>query len=702
MRFFLNRIKIIIFFTLLFINKKIFMDPLYLNKANPFPIFSSAGRYDFLTKKLKSEAIKLLNDDDSYDENIEGEIFHVSIMPYFQTSYSGTDFNGRSSVTTRNITNQEFEAGNQASVPLVELNSSQTSSSNSTSGTNTPVVLKTYPTPISAVPEPFNFFALFYPWSNQDSIEPWLYNITTPPNPEPIDFKPTPIVPTGKTYGNLVSKIIARYIGYSNVPAYYDATSTNTSVGDPISDSLYYDYSNYTNPWYYIMASPQNRDNEKLIGYGYYDLDYKKFGIRSLIEVKSGIDWGFKIYTGFSNIDIDSINCINTTVDNQGPVATYMFARYSDTVASEASTSDLLPGDEGGSAPYVAPNIYPIVQYKAPVVNGLMDNPLNNWVKNTNIAINNRIPDQFKTLYVQNIQNNLDNLGDILGQDFRPYHEQSFDDTTFEVFYRKMILYNQSSKKRLIGKNINNEEVYGSNIFMPTFAMHFTVPIAPQIPGNKIFAIPIDNNGHWEYGANIGIEFDFITSIILGTDIGFSMYSSKNYCNTPVPTKQLEEGLFTYKANYLRQPGYSFTFGLGMQADKFLDKISFFGEYRIIRHNKDSFYIQSMVYPNIKIVYMDDTHVQVDDEVDNYDSANNIDNGVMYLNTDQAVPYPTINNVVIRHMEETSAWTVQMINIMFKFDIMENISLGVIWQQPFTLKNALNTSTFGISLEIYM
>ena len=78
----------------MFINKKIFTDPLYLNKANPFPIFSSAGRYDFLTKKLRSEAIKLLNDDELYVkllnsekyENIFKEIRNIDIDDSFKSS----------------------------------------------------------------------------------------------------------------------------------------------------------------------------------------------------------------------------------------------------------------------------------------------------------------------------------------------------------------------------------------------------------------------------------------------------------------------------------------------------------------------------------------------------------------------------------------------------------------------------------------
>ncbi len=689
MSFFSCRIKIILFLFLVFLNQLLIADPLYLNSANPFPLFSSAGRYDLLTRKARAESRKFLNKEDTCDEEFsDSEIFHMSLMPYFQTANSGTDYKGNDTV-------QYYNSNNQLIVSINGLSNQGEWMMEKEAGIGSqgdaPILSSTVPMPIGAIPEPFNFFALFYPWSSNDSTETWLYKTSDTGKSEEEN---SPATPLGNTYGNLVSKVIARYLGYNNVPAFFPTASggsssalLTTEPGGPIYDPLFFDYSNYHNPYFYIAAYPQARDPQKLFGYGYYNMDYSKMGVRSLIELKPGNEWGIKIYTGFSNIDIDKIRPLDTTLTNQGPVGSIMLSRYPDQINN--ANDDTINGGTGN--PYNAPNTYSLVNYRKPVIDNEVSEILSNYVYDRS-TIFSTMPDDFKTQYLQNLQNNLDSLGTILNQDFRPYHDQSFDDTTFEIFYRKMIFYNANGKN-LLKSNIYNEDEYPPYILMPTLALHFTVPIAPAVPSNKIFAKPIANNGHWEYGANLGLEFDFLQTIVFGCDVGFSWYNSRNYCNVPVPTKQLEEGVFTYSANLIKQPGYSFTLGIGMQADRFLDKLSFFGEYRLVRHNKDSFVINN-INPLLKSSLMENTHESSEN--------NNVQVGTIFLNNDQKAPYPTSKNVYINNMQELSAWTVQMMNITLKYDIMEDASLGLVWQQPFSLKNAINASTIGISFEMYI
>ena len=141
-----------------------------------------------------------------------------------------------------------------------------------------------------------------------------------------------------------------------------------------------------------------------------------------------------------------------------------------------------------------------------------------------------------------------------------------------------------------------DEEInpYTPFTLLPTAAVHITLPIAPRAPGNKIFAKPIDNNGHIELGANLGIEFDFIHNIAFGCDVGFSWYNSSLYTNVPVPTNQLNQGVYLYSASLVRNPGFSYTVGIGMQVDKLFDRSNLFCEYRVVRHAEDTFNIKSI------------------------------------------------------------------------------------------------------------
>jgi hypothetical protein len=690
MRLFSNRI-LLVWLALLFSNRLIFADPIYLNSANPFPIFSASGRYDHLTRRARQETRKfILNNNESSDKKTD-DIFHISLMPYFQTANSGTDYRGNDTLTYYNNRNDRLiPTNNAAAVTNVQANQQE-----ETTGAT---LVRTVPMPIGAIPEPFNFFALFYPWDPQDPYEPVVFKSCSGEGGDvPLDtYDTSDPLPSGRTKGNLVSKIIARYLGLNDTPyvGKYSTDSSPTTDGDTgdlqklTCSPMYWDYSNYTNKFFGVLAFPSSRDPERLFGYGYYNLDYLKFGVRSLIELKPTDDWGLRIYTGFSNLDMDGIQSQDTTMNYQGPTAAFMFQRYPDQIYEEETEN---PPKQ--VQPYLNYNFYQLTDYSQPTIGNDDPRVYNaNYFDANALSVNGRgyVSNQFKTVYLQSIQNNLNSLGQILGQDFRPYHAQSFDDTTFELFYRKMVLYNSNGK---IVKGLTNEYEYPPYILMPTIAAHVTMPIAPRVPGEKIFARPIDNNGHWEWGANLGCEMDFLQTVILGCDIGFSWYNASNYSKFPVPTNQYQEGVYTYSANLTKQPGYSFTLGVGMQADKFMDKMTFFGEYRIVRHNQDSFII-NYIEPFLWVEYMESTH-----QPSNFD---NIPNGVMYLDIGEPYPYPNISNVVIEHLKEISAWTVQMINLSFRFDINEDTSLGIAWQQPFAMINAYNASTFGISLEMYI
>lgn len=707
--------KVIIYFLLLSF-AQILPDPLYLNNANPYPLFSSQGKYDHFTRQSRETIRNFILYENTGEE--ETNIFHCNLMPYFQIASHGTNYEGKSSLVSNNNKNVAALPLDTTSVIYEGVVQSQQQQPipNQNALTN---IIRAEPMPLGAIPEPFNFFALFYPFDPKDAFEPQVYKtgeliqaeycaINDSNNPIP-ECSNTPSVeeaatntpiPSGNTKFNQIPKIVARYLGMTDVPIYrIDASQNNdqsidpNSIGVALPNELMYDYSNYKNSYFGLLQMPQSRDPQKLFGYGYYSFNYKKFGIRSTLEWKIAENYGLKIYTGFSNLDIDQIKILDTTTNYQGPTAAYMFARYPDQIYQLSGTN---PG--GVVPPYVQPNIYQLTNYDSPVMDNTSNALFNSNFYNRD-TLKNYLPDEFKTAYLQDIQNNLDSLGKLINQDFRPYNVQSFDDTTFELFYRRLIVYNYQNRKQK-QKDENEEKTsYMPYTLLPIAAVHITVPIAPRTPGNKIFAKPLDNNGHLELGANLGLEFAFINNIAFGCDVGFSWYNSSYYANVPVPTNEFNEGIFLYSANFVKNPGYSYTIGLGMQVDKLFKCTNFFCEYRLVRHAEDSFNIDKM-NNLLEIQYMENTHTSP--QPDQYQTLDTIPNGILFLNYGEKPPTPTTMNVITEHMQEISSWSVQMLNITFNYEINEDMMLGFAYQQPISLRNAYNATTLGISFEMYI
>jgi hypothetical protein len=651
---------------------EIFSDPIRFNNIDPYPLFSSNNHYNMLTEQTR-KLLRYEKEDESINETspIE-EVIHISIFPFYQSASSGADIYGNTTVTDYDysLTTTLTPTSNASAIALDNISPTQQ---------NTTALISTIPLPLGAIPECFSYTGLLAPWSTKDSIEPWYYN----PGDESKQQYNYDLV-TGKTYGNLVSKVIGRALGFSHL-AQVDTGSVGFGETATLAyDPLYFDYSNYRNDFFNVLAYPLSRDPSQLFGYGYFDMEYQKYGLRTLIEFRPLRDCGIRIYTGFSSMSIDKINIIDTTTNSQGPVAAHMFARYPDQITPDASQAQSIPS---GAGLYVSPNIYSLT----PLDTVPLDNNPNAIPYSKDKPF---FTDYLKTMMIQNIQNNTDALGRILKQDFGPHYNQGFEDTTAELYYRKLVLYENKSDFPLYA-------------IMPHASIRVTAPFSERILANKIFGKPLGNNGHWEFGGMMGCVFDFLHTISFGIDISGSIYSDGIYKRLPVPVKDLEQGIFTYTADVNRQPGTSISFGFGMFADEFLSNTSIFTEYRFVNHFSDSFTIRK-IYSPLDIVTMSNTH-----RIPNYLEGEMISNfntdpssyedvtpGVMYLQQGQPIPLPNESNIKIDHLKKISVWSIHMINVKLKFAISDYTSFGFAWQQPFAMTNAFNSSTVGFALEM--
>ncbi len=659
-------------------------DPTRLNNADPCPLFSSAGKYDLLAIDAIRAVQQALDCDN--EPNGLSERLHIAISGYYQSAVDGADYRGNDTVTYYDNTNLP----SQQSGALLAA-SSATGATPQPSSSITNVVSM----PLGAIPEAFNYFALTYPYSQDPQV----------------------------TNNNQPGKVLARYLGYGHAEFLKTINGTFPSsacVATPVNafcyDPLQYGYGNYRNDYFNVLALPNSRDPGRLFGYGYFDFYYQKYGARAQIEFRATPCIGMRIYTGVAHVQQDRVSQIDTTTVYQGPTAATMFTRYPDTLNQAVAASTARP------SPYLSPSIYQLTSYVQPAYNGDPTTPQYDLA-----AFNNdsRFANEFKSLYLQNIQNNYLSLAQGLNINLSPYNATAIEDTTFEMYWRTLTFYNSDDKSK-----------WPPYVIMPVVMAHFTVPISPQVSPSLIFGKPIANNGHWEFGGSIGCVCGFLNSISVGFDIGASCFTQKCYLGMPVPTHYLQEGIYPYTANVLRDPGINFTLGLGMQADHFLECFSFSSEYRLVKHNSDCFTINDVISPfsvlSVQSILQNNTtqscsvqppvktcpkfaSTKANPNGCSPDSALwgcipiplgtavDVVPGILYTdNTVIELPVPTPDDVYTQHLVDVSAWTVHMLNFSLKYDISTWTSLGLNMQFPVSVTNAYNSGTLSVCLEMML
>src|SRR5690606_8988043 len=104
---------------------------------------------------------------------------------------------------------------------------------------------------------------------------------------------------------------------------------------------------------------------------------------------------------------------------------------------------------------------------------------------------------------------------------------------------------------------------------------------------NQLFAAPFANNGHSSVGFTTGMNFDFIETIEIGGEIGFTHFFKKNFCNYPIPNSQFQTTLFPFKTDVSINPGNNWYFGGRLSAYHFIGHLSMCFEWFVLDHKQD-------------------------------------------------------------------------------------------------------------------
>lgn len=243
-----------------------------------------------------------------------------------------------------------------------------------------------------------------------------------------------------------------------------------------------------------------------------------------------------------------------------------------------------------------------------------------------------------------------DNVQMFLMQELKPIAEEiMLDITDFQECEP------EEFRASLYWRNIYSLNEYRDDwpdvLLIPYFNIGGSISPGKKRNPNELFGLPFGNNGHSAVSFTTGLDLDFLESIEIGGEIGFTHFFSENICNFRVPNHPCQTCLFPFKTDVCYEPGWNWHFAGKIAAYHFVDRLSFWFQYLIIEHKEDEIKLQK--------------------------------------------PDPAF---VPKVLEERSKWKAKFANIGLTYDISPNVGLGFTWQAPHSQRNTYRSSTVLFSL----
>jgi len=242
------------------------------------------------------------------------------------------------------------------------------------------------------------------------------------------------------------------------------------------------------------------------------------------------------------------------------------------------------------------------------------------------------------------LMDQLDNIAAEMGLNIGDVIQTSAEEIRFNLFWRHAWALNEDT---------NNKWAYF--LFIPYFEASGGFSPGKKQSSNLLFAAPFGNNGHPSVGCTAGMNFDFIETIEVGGEIGFTHFFKKHFKNYRVPNSQFQTNLYPFTTNVSIQPGNNWYFNAHIAAYHFVGRLSMHFEWIVVDHKQDK----------ITVTKPDPNHAFLP--------------GVL---------------------EQRSTFKAKLGNIGFNYDVSPNIGLGFLWQIPFSQRNSYRSSTVMAGVNI--
>lgn len=240
------------------------------------------------------------------------------------------------------------------------------------------------------------------------------------------------------------------------------------------------------------------------------------------------------------------------------------------------------------------------------------------------------------------LMDQLDNIMEELKLDISDLNQASVEEVRFNLCWRHAFEINE-----------NEDSDWSKFLVIPYAEASGSWSPGEVRKPNQLFAVPFGNNGHPSAGFTTGINFDFVDTIEIGGEVGYTHFFKKSFCDYPVPTSKFQTTLFPYQTDVSIQPGTNWHFGLRIAAYHFVENLSTYFEWFVVDHKKDT----------------------------------------ITLKTPDDAFLPEV-------LEQVSTFKTKMGNLGFNYDVSPNLGIGFLWQIPFSQRNTYRSSTLMAGINI--
>lgn len=350
------------------------------------------------------------------------------------------------------------------------------------------------------------------------------------------------------------------------------------------------------------LADPSVSDPNKEFGFFRVPMRYRKFGIRADIQIDLCEGFVFQIQTGVADLR-QTASFVDLTCQATGLSCPVSDCNITPTDESGCSTQTVTTGDCANQNCCI--DIFNC-ECKTLVINKIMD--------------------QFETIVTPTLHLIV-----------REFHRTDPEDTRLILYWRHMYEINRL------------RPTWARFIITPFVEAGVVIPTGRRKCWNHLFDLPSGNDGHWGAGMNGGFTINWLETVEIGVEAGFTKYKDRVLKKYPVPTNQLQAGVFPQLAKLCKDPGINWSWAVTMSAYHFFERLSFWVQFVMVSHSEDCF----------KIICAD----------------------------------TPVKNILIKKMHEESKWESVMCNMAFNYDISPNIELGALWQAPVKRRNAYKSTT---------
>jgi hypothetical protein len=249
------------------------------------------------------------------------------------------------------------------------------------------------------------------------------------------------------------------------------------------------------------------------------------------------------------------------------------------------------------------------------------------------------------TLSIDNVEEFLmdqfETIANESGYDVCDFVKTSMEEIRFNVFWRQAFEINKDA-----------DSEWAKFLLIPYVEAGASVSPGTKDNQHKFFGAPFGNNTHPSIGFTTGINLDFLETIEIGGEVGYTHFFKKSFC-MPVPNNKFQMNLYPFTTNVSVSPGDNWYFGARIAAYHFIDKLSMYFEWFVLDHQKDD---------------------------------------ICVVNSDPAF--------VPRVLECVSTFKTKLGNAGFNYDLSPNIGVGFLWQIPFSQRNSYRSSTLMASFNV--